>query len=138
MNFYESEMKKFFGNKEVLKDQKYTNRAMLARLDDDLRVKLYFDTRMQADNYCGIMAKVINRTEGVVDSQFFKFSDIIGGHPDRNTNCFANNIHIYENYGKPYWYGYTPDISQYKEISDRITDYVSMYLEESEDMSMTM
>ena len=122
----------------MLKEPKYNNRTLLARLDDDLRVKLYFDTRMHADHYCGIMAKVINRKEGVVDSQFFKFSDILGGHPDKSTNCFATDIHIYEGGKNPYWYGYTPTASQYEEIADKITDYVSMYLDENEDMTFSM
>ena len=44
MNFYEKEMRNFFGNSELLQDAHFCGRTCLARLDEDLRVKLQLTT----------------------------------------------------------------------------------------------
>ena len=65
MNFYENEMKKFFGNKEVLKEPKYNNRTLLARLDDDLRVQYSYASKIcemigAASDPMGQAIKIVN------------------------------------------------------------------------------
>ena len=80
--------------------------------------------------------KIINRTDGEVDAETFKFSDILGGNPAYQNNPFAREIHIWENNGKADWYGYHPSPAAYQKIADTVNDYISMYQEE--DMGMTL
>ena len=42
MTFYEQELKKLFGNSDVIRDAKYSGKTLLGRIDDELRVKLQF------------------------------------------------------------------------------------------------
>ena len=131
MNYFEHEMRVLFERSPVIKDAKFCGKTMIGKLDDDLRVKLSFCDFAHADHYSGIMAKIINRTEGVVDSQAFRFSDILGPNPViKNAgmcilDCGADTG----------WSGYKPAPSEMKEIADTITDYISMY--QSDDMSFS-
>ena len=78
MNFFEKEPRNLFGSSPMLRDAHYCGRTCLAKLDEELRVKLQFTTTGYADHYDAIKLAVINRTDGVVDQQLFRFSDIIG------------------------------------------------------------
>lgn len=51
---------------------------MLAKLDEELRIRLEFVISNTIDKYTGIEAKIINRTGGMVDRNVFRFADIIG------------------------------------------------------------
>lgn len=133
MNFFEREMRKFFADSDVISNQTYVGKTMLGRLDEDLRVKLEFVTGIVAHRYNGIRAQVINRTEGQIDSQVFKFSDILGPDPVRGANT---EIYIWDDSGKPDWYGYRPSPAAVEKVADTINDYLSLY--QSEDMTMRM
>lgn len=78
MNFFEKEMREMFENKDLLQDAKFCGKMMLAKLDEELRLKLLFVTMGYADNYEAIKATVLKRDEGAVDCHVFRFSDIIG------------------------------------------------------------
>lgn len=99
MNFYEKEMRNFFGNSELLQDAHFCGRTCLARLDEDLRVKLQLTTTGIIDQYDAIKLSIINRTDGVVDQQLFRFSDIIGKQLRNGKD--AIEPHIWEYDGKP-------------------------------------
>lgn len=99
MNFYEKEMRDLFGNSELLQDAHFCGKTCLARLDEDLRVKLQLTTTGIIDQYDAIKLSIINRTDGVVDQQLFHFSDIIGKQLRNGRD--AIKPHIWEYDGKP-------------------------------------
>ena len=126
MNFFEQELRGMFAKNTMLKEQKYCGRTMLAKLDEDLRVKLSFITQGYADHYTAIEATVINRTDGVVDTQKFCFGDIIGL---KKGYCQMENPYIWQNSNKAYWY--TPVTEKEKQqIAQTVLEYVGMYQEE--------
>ena len=128
MNFYEKEMRNFFGNSELLQDAHFCGRTCLARLDEDLRVKLQLTTTGIIDQYDAIKLSIINRTDGVVDQQLFRFSDIIGKQIRNGRD--AIEPHIWEHDGKPSWYLPITQANR-TQIADTILDYVGMYQDES-------
>ena len=128
MNFYEKEMRNFFGNSELLQDAHFCGRTCLARLDEDLRVKLQLTTTGIIDQYDAIKLSIINRTDGVVDQQLFRFSDIIGKQLRNGKD--AIEPHIWEYDGKPSWYLPITRVNR-TQIADTILDYVGMYQDES-------
>lgn len=134
MNVYEKALRDLFGKSEELKDIKYTGRTCLARLDKDLRVKLQFVTTGTAGNYTAICASIINRTDGVVDKQTFRFRDMV---PARSGSpAFGLQYpYIWEYNGNPEWYGQPLSIKEKQLVRDSILDYVEMYMEQ--DMSMS-
>ncbi len=134
MNVYEKTLRDLFGKSEELKDIKYTGRTCLARLDKDLRVKLQFVTTGTAGNYTAICASIINRTDGVVDKQTFRFRDMV---PARSgSQAFGLQYpYIWEYNGNPEWYGQPLSAKEKQLVRDSILDYVEMYMEQ--DMSMS-
>ena len=126
MTLFEKELKGMFGSSDLIKEKVYSGKTMIGRLDD-LRVKASFVTTGVADVYSALRVKIINRTEGEVDSQIFKFSDIIG----TQRTAYNNKIdpHIWHIDGKDEWY---LPISQNERdrIADTVLDYVAMYQEE--------
>ena len=134
MNVYEKALRDLFGKSEELKDIKYTGRTCLARLDKDLRVKLQFVTTGTAGNYTAICASIINRTDGVVDKQTFRFRDMV---PARSgSQAFGLQYpYIWEYNGNPEWYGQPLSPKEKQVVRDSILDYVEMYMEQ--DMAMS-
>ena len=134
MNVYEKALRDLFGKSEELKDIKFTGRTCLARLDKDLRVKLQFVTTGTAGNYTAICASIINRTDGVVDKQTFRFRDMV---PARSgSQAFGLQYpYIWEYNGNPEWYGQPLSTKEKQLVRDSILDYVEMYMEQ--DMAMS-
>lgn len=133
MNVFEKTLRELFGNSELLQDIKYTGKTCLARLDKDLRVKLSFVDPSVACNYTAICASVINRKEGVVDKQIFRFRDMVPARPGQTT--FGRDypyIWIYD--GKAEWYGQPLSAKEQQLVRNTILDYAEMYM----DMEMSM
>lgn len=128
MNFFEKEMRQMFGDSDILHDAKFVGKTMLAKLDDDLRVKLQFIASHVSGQFDTVQMSIINRTDGVVDKQNFKFSDIIGKclRPGRE----PLDYHMWEYNNKPEWY--TPiSLTDKARIADTVLDYAAMYLDQS-------
>lgn len=128
MNFYEKEMRQMFGDSDIFQEPKFTGKTMLAKLDDELRIKLQFAASYISGQFDSIQMTVINRTDGVVDKQQFKFSDIIGKftRPGRE----PLDYHMWEYQGKPEWY--TPiSLTDKARIADTVMDYAVMFLDQS-------
>ena len=135
MNFFEKELRNFFGSSPMLRDAHYCGRTCLAKLDEELRVKLQFTTTGYADHYDAIKLAVINRTDGVVDQQLFRFSDIIGQQAVEGR--YPINPHIWDYNGRLEWYRPISQ-EQRSQIANTILDYVGMYQEETEENDFTM
>ena len=127
MTLFEKELKNMFDSRDLIKEKAYSGKSMIGRLDEDLRVKMSFVTTGVADVYSALRVKIINRTEGEVDSELFKFVDIIG----TQRTAYNNKVdpHIWHVDGKDECY---LPISQNERdlIADTVLDYVEMYQEE--------
>ena len=78
MNFFEKEMRQMFEDHDIFHDAKFVDKTTLVKLGDDLWFKLQFIASHISGQYDTLQMTITNRTEGVVDKQNFKFSDIIG------------------------------------------------------------
>ena len=78
-NFYERQLKRMFGDSEVLSaDTVFAGKAMVSKISDDLRAKIEFVTARVSGQYEGLKLSIINKNEGLIDSQTFMFHEIIG------------------------------------------------------------
>ena len=123
MNFFEQEMRRFFEDCDFISDQKYTGRTMLGRLDDELLVKATLGSTHIADHYNAVRIKILNRGDGEVDSETVRFGDVIG-----KVNQYGEKVdpYIWDGGNQIGWYTPVSD-EQKQNISDALTDYVSMY-----------
>ena len=135
MNFFEKELRDLFGSSTTLRDAHYCGRTCLAKLDEDLRVKMQFTTTGYADHYDAIKLAVINRTDGVVDQQLFRFSDIID--QQHSPGMMSVTPQIWDNNGKPEWYRPISQ-EQRSQIANTILDYVGMYQGETPENDFSM
>ena len=135
MNFFEKELRDLFGSSTTLRDAHYCGRTCLAKLDEDLRVKLQFTTTGYADHYDAIKLAVINRTDGVVDQQLFRFSDIID--QQHSPGMMSVTPQIWDDNGKPEWYRHISQ-EQRSQIANTILDYVGMYQGETPENDFSM
>lgn len=132
MNLYEKEMRTMFGDTDIIHDAKFCGRTMLGKLDDELRVKLQLISTFISGQYNAVQATVINRTDGTVDKQTFKFADIIG--KQKRNNLDEIEPHIWEYNGNPEWY-IPVTATQKAQIADTVLGYVEMYQDESMEMN---
>lgn len=131
MNFYEREMRLMFGDSSMFKEAKFSGRTMLAKLDGELRVKLQFVSTATSRQYDAVQATIINRTDGTVDRETFKFADIIG----RQKRAGLDEVepHMWEYAQKPEWY-IPITAGQREQVADTVLSYVGMYQEEGMEM----
>lgn len=68
-----------FGESEVLSaDTVFAGKAMVSKISDDLRAKIEFVAARVSGQYEGLRLSIINKNEGLIDSQTFMFHEIIG------------------------------------------------------------
>ena len=132
MNFFENNLRKMFENSEVIDDPYFCGNCMIGRLDEDVRIKVRFTTQGVSDNYPALAAKILNRAEGEIDSQHFKFSDILGTRGGDN----YKEVHAWTYNGETEWYGYQPTVADMDKIAGAVESYAAMF--QAEDMNMTM
>jgi hypothetical protein len=122
MTVFEREMRKIFGESEFLSENTiFTNKVMLSDIGDDLRAKVEFVYTNVADHYNALKLSIINRTEGAVDIQLFKFVDIIG-----EKSGYAPYIWDARG-GDVDWYIGRPNTNDYESIQEEIEQYIGMY-----------
>jgi hypothetical protein len=133
-NFFEKELRKLFENNPIMDDIRFAGRACIGRLTDTTNVKLRFVTMGMHEKYEAIEATVLNRLEGTIDSNTFRFKDILGAKLVNNPN-FPGGImpHIWNSGFKSgyEWYGYKPTPADYEQISEAIDEYMGMFQEQT-------
>ena len=124
MTFFEKELHRLFDESErISADTVFSGKTMITKIGDDLRAKIQFVNLNVLDHFDALKLTIINRHEGTVDSETFKFSDIIGIKGEISP-------HIWQNGARIAWYGYQPTAYDYNLISDAIEDYISMYADQ--------
>ncbi len=129
MNFYEGEMRKMFGENDLLSDLTFIGKTMIGKLDENRVVKLEFVSTTFKDKYDAISAQIIDKFGGVIDKQRIKFSDVIGMY-NRGNNYDPVEPHMWRYGQRDEWY--TPISNpQKQEIADAVMSYVEMYQDSS-------
>lgn len=127
INFYEKQLKRMFSELDTdFGDTVFAGKAMLSKISDDLRAKIEFVTGRVSGQYEGLKLSIINKNEGVIDTQTFMFYEIIGmkgAERDRKP-------HIWDDHGKASWFGYEPTPAELESIASKVEDYIFMYADQ--------
>ena len=124
MNFYEQQLKRMFPDFDTQSgDTIFAGRSMLSIISDDLRAKVEFITTRVAGQYEGLRLSIINKHDGVIDSQAFMFHEIIGLKGPKKDQ----KPHVWDDNGKPDWFVYEPTTEELEQIGSKVEDYVFMY-----------
>lgn len=139
MNFFTDELKKITDRSEYIQKPKFVGQSCVFRLSDDVTGKLEFVTGIIADNYNSLRLKLFNKTEGLIDTQLIRISDIIGNKRFNNDSLVP---HIWKYGNEVEWYAYKPTNSDYSTMSQTVDDYLSCFAEqeltESEDEELSI
>lgn len=124
MNFFENQLRKMFGESELLSaDTVFTGKALIGRIGANTRAKVEFVTDRIADHYEGLKLSIINCNEGVIDSQRFMFHEIIGMKGSLKPYVWDYN-------GNVDWYSYKPTSAEINTIADEVEHYMAMYVDQ--------
>lgn len=129
--FFEEELQKICGRVCCLKNQKYVANVCYGEIGDDLRAKIFFDSK-DSEYYDSLVVKVINRTKGEVDSICMRFMAMFG-HKKVDSPCYPKGVVMqifvnpYETPRKPKWHVYKPAESDYGALTKALTDYLSVF-----------
>ena len=133
MNFYEQQLKSMFPELDTKSgDTVFAGKAMLSVISDDLRAKVEFVTGRVAGQYEGLRLSIINKNEGVIDSQSFMFHEIIG----MKGSARDRKPHVWDDNGNANWFGYVPTTSELTKIGSKVEDYIWMYADQDLGMHM--
>ena len=78
MTFFEKEFHRLFDDSECISaDAVFAGKAMIAPIGEDLRAKVQFVYTNTHAKYDALRLTIINRHEGTVDSETFKFKDML-------------------------------------------------------------
>ncbi len=134
MNFFEQEMRLMLEDNNLLTDMKFTGKMMIGKLDNDKVLKAEIVTTGHADHYTAIKASVINKNNGIVDTNIFKFSDIIGLY-NRGNGYEKIDPYIWDIDSDPRWH--TPISKQQKaEIGNTVLEYGQMFQDQQYALGM--
>ena len=125
-NFFEQELRKLFGDGEIIRSPSFTGRACLGTLGKDLRVRAQFVTSGYADHYDTLKISILNRTNGPVDTLALKLSDVWGvGKKDRSGNAVHPCIWVYRD--EIDWYIYRPTQADWKNLREAVKQYLEPF-----------
>ncbi|MBQ7009872.1 MAG: hypothetical protein IJN05_11780 [Ruminococcus sp.] len=139
MNNFERELRKIVGYCEYIRNPKYVGRSCIGRLDDDIVVKMEFESTMIRDKYNALRVTLMNRSEGKIDTQLIRFNELWGVK-----HISGNDIepHIWKYNEDVNWYCYIPTSTEMSELSQSVDEYLSCFtepeMEETEEMEMSM
>lgn len=130
-NFFEQELRKLFGDGQLIRSPKFVGRACLGDLDGDLRVRAEFVTMGYADHYEALRLTVLKRTEGEVDRLSLRFGDILGMKPVPGNPNFPKGVspHVWSDRGTLEWYAFRPAAADYEALRRAAGDYLEVFRE---------
>ena len=136
MTFLEQELRKIVN--PVYPDAVYVGRACYIKVGDQNRAKIAFVTTGISNQYSALRMTMLNRREGEIDSLLLRFTDLLGKKMTSNPN-FRNGIdpHIWEHDGKMCWYGYQPSKQDYSILSDSVSQYIEVFMEQNQDIDQS-
>ena len=123
MTVCENEMRDFLKDDKVLSQKFFCDKTVIGRLNDSTNVRISFHNFGFTDAYNGLMVQVINKEHGIVDTQAFRFTDIVGGG--------ANNYispRLLESKGNVSWGGSSFTDTQKDAVMQAVRSYLFLYL----------
>lgn len=134
MDFFEQEMRAMFGENRLLCNMKFVGKTMIGALDESKLLKVQFINTAAGGYYNAFLVSVIDKENGVMDTQIMKFSEIIGKYKLRCSSEFISP-YIWDERGEPRWYTPVTD-AQKAQIAEKVLSYAEMFQDQSNDLSM--
>ena len=133
MSFFTDELMKCT---EGFEGRKCIGNAMYIPLGENNRLKLFFTTLGYADHYEGVSISAVDKNNGVIDRNTIKFADVWGRKQVSNPNFRESIIpYIWKDGNQAQWYVYHPTPRDMEQLSDQISDYAELFMEQSHELT---
>jgi len=135
--FFEQELRKLFGDGQIIQSPAFTGRACLGDLGKDIRARAEFVTIGYADHYEALRLTVLNRTGGKVDVTTLRFKDVWGIKKVPGNPNFRNGLvpHIWIDRGTAEWYAYQPNAADRQALQQAAAQYLDVFRERTQERS---
>lgn len=132
-NFFEEELRKLFGNCEVIEAPVFLGGVCAGTLDSDLRVRAEFVATAEKDEYDALLVRVINRGGGEVDRLTLRFTDVWGKKPRQKSPQTVEDTEpcVVVSANQAYWCG-SPDDEDRRLLRERVGQYLNVYRQKME------
>lgn len=130
VTFLERELRKMLRFTRLCEDSTFVGPTCYVRVNKDVRMRIEFPN--SSNSYHSLMMKMINRKEGLIDTNNLRFSDVWGEKDVSNTGYPGGKAYacIEERDSKFDWRLYHPDQSDYQILADTIDRYVGIFQDE--------
>ena len=127
-NFLEGELRKLFGNGEVIENPVFLGNVCAGTLDGDLRVRAEFAATAEEDEYDALRIRVVNRGGGEVDRLTLRFMDVWGKKPYQKSPRTVEDTEpcVIMSSSGAYWRG-SPDGADRRFLWERVGQYLNVY-----------
>ena len=132
-NFFEEELRKLFGNCEVIEAPVFLGGVCAGTLDSDLRVRAEFVATAEKDEYDALLVRVINRGGGEVDRLTLRFTDVWGKKPRQKSPQTVEDTEpcVVAFANRADWV-VTPDDEDRRLLRERVGQYLNVYRQKME------
>ena len=132
-NFFEEELRKLFGNGEVIEAPVFLGGVCAGTLDSDLRVRAEFVATAEKDEYDALLVRVVNRGGGEVDRLTLRFTDVWGKKPRKKSPQTAEDTEpcVVASANRADWV-ITPDDGDRRILRERVGQYLNVYRQKME------
>ena len=129
MNIFTRELKKVFVRSSIADGLTYADKVCRGSLGADNGFQAELASGKRYGDYDGIQVSIVNKEGETLDSEIFKFEDILGMkeivHPELKE--ISPHLWTYQNYTE--WYLYKPTGKDYTIIADTIDQYLNIQQE---------
>ena len=128
MDPFEQEMRRIIA--PIDPDASYVGRACYVRLGSAIRAKVEMISGKVSNEYDRLRLRILNRTDGEVDTLTVRFLDVWGRQKTANPN-FRSGVdpYIWEHDQKAEWYVWKPSQADYRKLTDEISRYLELFQE---------
>ena len=132
-NFFEEELRKLFGNGEVIEAPVFLGGVCAGTLDSDLRVRAEFVATAEKDEYDALLVRVVNRGGGEVDRLTLRFTDVWGKKPRQKSPQTVEDTEpcVVAFANRADWV-VTPNDEDRRLLRERVGQYLNVYRQKME------
>ncbi len=130
-------LRQIFDGLGCLSNKVYISKSFYGTIDKDLRLKASFTSSPKLfdtdKRHVALRLSIINRTIGTIDSNSIWFKDIWDEERIKKLNldgCPGGNMFVRE----IDWYEYQPNAEDIRLISEKVSEYISVYQNTEQDV----
>lgn len=128
-NFFEQELRKLFGDGEIIHDPVFVGRACLGSLGAGRQVRAEFVTMGHADHYTALRLTLLDSDLGVVDKLTLRLKEVWGRQQVPSNPYLRDGVdpYIWVDGNSVDWYAFHPTQADYRQLRQAAGSYLDVF-----------